>query len=340
MSWLTQNKFLAGLIGVTAVGGLGLGYVIVNNGSTLSDLKIQLSDKKGELQSVENGKAFPNAENKTAIEANAKDYAATLEDLQDKMLVYTASEEPAVTVSEFQSLQNAYVDKLREMFSDVSTTENCRFGFDQYASKMAPQRATKVLSYHLEALEVMFDELSKVGPSAILNVYRPLSKAEGLEKADKEMTPQEKRLAQRRGSGGKPVYSSLTVELGIKLKEKSLTEFLQRLANHEDYCFVVRSLRISNERETSPNESELNFESGESFDSGGSGGGGGSSFFDFESEDAESSESEASTNSEDDSASSVRILEQILGLESVNAHLKIDILMFNSKEETSLPTLN
>lgn len=327
MSWLEQNKFLAGLIGVTAVGALGLGYVIVSNGSELDDLKVTLADKIGELQRVEGAKAFPNLENKTAIEANTKEYGETLNELQDKLVAYAPDTNSSVTVAEFQGLQNAYVDKLRVMFEGVKTPENCRFGFDEYASKMVPQRATRTLSYQLEALEAMFSELADISPKEVINVYRPLSALE----VGEEAGSQGGAARSRRAGKSKAAYSSLSVELGLKMEEPKLMEFLERLANHKEYYFVVRLLRIKNERETSPNASELSFSK-----KGGSatvGGGGGGFFFDSDVE-------ESSSDSEEPAVSTTRVLQQILGNEALDAHLKIDVIMFHSKEESVLPTLN
>ncbi len=336
MSWVKENTFLAGLLGVTAVGTLGIGYVISSNGSTLDDLKGQILDKQGELQRVEGNKTFPSEENKMALKENAIAYQKTLDELQTQLVKYAPAETASVSVADFQGLENAYVDKLRAMYADVRLPENCRFGFDEYANKMAPQRATKTLTYQLGALEALFTELSKAVPTEIYNVHRPLTKAEIGEQAAKPSRDPRQRRATR-GKQAKSVYRSLTVEIGAKLKEEKLETFLETLANNTDYCYVVRSVRIKNENEVSPNQKELSFQKEESFSSEDGGGG---LFFGAEFEDGGESSDTEDTDSVEETVPSERILQQILGQESLDVHMKIDVLMFDAKEEAVLPTLN
>ena len=212
-------------------------------------------------------------------------------------------------------------------------------GFKNYTGGLPKEGATAHLNYQLSAMKALFDVVSAAKPSALLNVHRGLLAVE----KDKAPEPAARGRGGRRVARGtsqkEPPFESLPVEISFTSSEPVMRKIMSDLTSHPDYYFVVRSLRIQNEkRDQSPAKDDVEFDVPEEE------GAEDDPFPGFEDElpadDADGSvgledpgvveEPVAPALAEGDKGS--RVLGQILGAEQINVHLELDILLFKAAE--------
>ena len=179
-----------------------------------------------------------------------------------------------------------------------------------------------------------------------------------VEKDKVEEAPKGRR---KKSSTKEPPYHRLPVEVTSRSTETVMRKIISDLASHEDYYFVVRSIRIQNEkRDQAPAKDDVKFEApAEKFEAPAE---------KFEAPAEEAGEPFADEFGDalppDDSgepadpadpalpgdpvapgdpdpaveaAEGRRILGQVLGAEQVNVLLEIDVVLFKAKDEGKRP---
>ncbi|MFD2160435.1 Amuc_1100 family pilus-like protein [Rubritalea tangerina] len=345
MSWIQENKFAAALAGVTLVGSGVLISLSMGKGDDFKSAKTQLKKalkQEAELQAVQPYPNQANLANKTDI---VDDYSQASRDLGAKFAAY----KPDAKVVEdfapdrFSKIVSEFRERLDESFkgNDVELPERCVYGFEAYASKFPRPEATGELNYQVQATEWLLGELAKQKPEALLNVVRKKLEVESA--PARPATRKNNRRAAEVEEEEKALIE-MPMELTFRCTEAELSEFLSVIANTEKYPFVIRAVRVQNERMTPPTTGDARFETpaapaaDDSF---------GFENFVIEEDVAEGEEGAEVTeeaveveeqdvpevaNDNDDT----RVILPILGAEKVNVFLKLDLILLTGKGMPSL----
>lgn len=326
---MSEKTFLIALGGATVVLAGALGYWGFSSSKKYDAAKESYDGAVSDIQRLTRGDLYPNPANRQAKEKAVGEYATEVGELQKAFDPYRVAELPAIGVTEFTDKLLANRNEVAAKFEEAGTEVPDQFylGLNEYTTKPVQSGFAAVLNYQLEAFTELFSELAESEPSALINVHRP--------KLEEEQ-------------GGSPDLEGKTfrlhpIEITFRGSVASVRGFLSRIDDPEKFYYVVRTLRIGNERQTAPNAGDARFEVPKpaSSDAGGGssgfGGGGFDAFFENvgeeEEADAGAEEAVAEEVVEEAPADSGEILKQVLGNEEVNVFLRVDVLQFLQSQE-------
>jgi len=333
MSWIQENRFAAGLGGITAVAAVGLIAWGVSAGKKYSQAKEDFATASSAVSSMKNGPLFPDEDNLSAKKKAVEDYDKSVKDLQALFKPFAAATPPNIEPDAFSESLAKAKETVAKAFEAAGTKDipaEFFLGYESLTKETVKKEATGILTYQMEAIGQLLNNLAAAAPVKLINIHRP-----PLEEEDgKTFDPKGK------------TYRALPVEISFNGSEATLRTFLSSLDDSGKYYFVVRSMRVMNEKSKAPTAADGNFKTEEDSagaDGGAAGGdpfGGAGGFVLPEDEPAagdkpvegdKPAEGDAPAEAPAESApaaSDEKILQDVLGAEKINVFLRIDILQF------------
>jgi hypothetical protein len=317
MSWIKENKFIAGLGGGTLLGVIALYFFGSQGSKRYDEAKEKYDAAAAEVSTFESRPLYPKAENRDGKRKALDEYRKSVDSIQALFAPFRPEELKNVSPQEFTDNLLAATNETRKAFEDAGVTvpEAYFMGFEGYRSSLAPQNNTGLLGYQLGAVKNMMLALAKSGPTELKNLHRPALPEEG----GQAYTP-----------GPNDVARSFPLEITFKGPEKSVREFLSAITKPENQFAVIRSLRITNEKKDPPRAEDAKFDQpAPASPAGGAAGGAFSGGFVLPGEESAPAEAPAATPApEAKPTGSGRILAPVLGSEEVNVFVRLDVLQF------------
>ncbi len=354
MSWIQENKFIAGLAGVTAVIGGAILYFGYSQGNAYEKKKAEYDALKDQHTRLEKSHPYPDETNLKKRRENIHQFAATIKEVKTMLERYQPGKLASPTPEQFSDAQVKMRDSLRNAFKKADTTlpEGCEFGFEKYAKVQASSSATAELNYQLGAIQWLLGKLAATKPDALLNVRRQELAIEKGAVAPPEPSRRTKRRgkksnARRPKRGASPdvnPYTLMPVELAFTAKESAVREFFKEMANSKEYFYAIRSIRIRNEKQIPPAVKDAGFPEGGGAGNGGAAAGadepfGGSAVPD-DGGAAPEGEGEEGVPASKPAADGSRILKQVLGSEKLHVYISFDIVLLKGKKsQAATPTI-
>ena len=325
MSWIQENRFAAGLGGITALAGIGLIAFIVSTNSGYSKAKEDYEAAATEVDQMTGGKLYPNDENLSEKEKAVKAYKQSVSSLQDAFNRFKAPTPPNIDPGDFNTAVIKARDAASKAITDAKGEIPADFyiGFEDYKESAVKREATGVLTYELDAISNLMAGLAASGPVKVLNLHRPRlaeEDAKVFDAKDKMLRP-------------------LPFEISFNCKEDAFRKFLSSLDDSGKYYYVVRSMRIINEKPKAPTAADAEFKTEEAAPTGGAApggdifGGAGGFVLPGEAEPAAPATPAPAAPAAPAPASPAAggdgvILKQVLGSEKINVFLRLDIVQF------------
>ncbi len=306
MNWIKENKFLAGLSGGTLLGVISLLLFGFQGANKYQAAQENFGTALTEATEFEAISLYPKAENRDGKLKALEDYRKSLDSIQTAFEPFRPKEIKDVSPQQFTDRLLAAKTEVSKAFEDAGTVTPEAFflGFERYRTSLAAGSTTGVLDYQLAAVKNLLLALAKSGPSELKNIYR-----QSLPEEDNQpYTPAEA-----------AVTRPYPLEITFLGTEKSVREFVSSMSKVENGYFVIRSLRISNEKKDAPKISDAKFETVQTPISAASGDGG----FVLPGEEAA-----AAGTTPKPAADSSQILSQVLGSEKILVFLRLDLLQF------------
>lgn len=309
MSWIKDNKFMAGLGGGTLLGAVLLLFLGFKGSTRYDESKERFDAAAGEVSTFEKLNPFPSLANRDGKTKALADYRKSVESIQSTFEPYRPKEMKNVTPQEFTTHLLAANSEIRKAFEDAGTTvpEPFFVGFEGYKVVLAPAKITGVLEYQLAAVKNLMLALAKSKPTALTNLYRPALP----EEENPNHTPNANAAAR-----------SFPVEITFTGPEKSVREFVSSIVAFKDQFVVVRTLRISNEKKDPPRAADAKFDKPAAEKPSADASPFGAGFVlpgDEPAKDAPPAPK---------AADSSKILAQVLGNEQVQVFVRLDVLQF------------
>jgi len=317
MSWIQNNKFLAALGGGTLV-AMVLLFLLGSKGSKqYLQAQEDYAAAAQEAQAVEGLPLYPTRENLDGKTKAIDEYSQALESLQAAFKDYRPPALQKLSPEAFTTQLKSSNNEVRDAFKMAKTKYPGAFfcGFENYKTQLAAGDATGLLDYQLTGIQQLMRALAAAGATELKNVHRP-PLAEELGQA---YTPQPTDVAR-----------SLPLEITFKGSEESVRAFLSAIVKPNGYYFVIRSLRIANEKNAPPRTADAKFDKpapanptpdadvfGEIFAPG--------------AEPKPTDEKPAEANAPKPVppvTDSSRILSQVLGDEELHVFLRLDLMQF------------
>jgi hypothetical protein len=301
MSWIKENKFLAGLAGGTLGGALLLlvaGYLGI---SKYNNTKGKFDESYSNVSSFEGMALYPSEENRDGKKKALEDYKKTVESLQTTFDKFRPQEIKDVTPQAFADSLLAANSEVRQAFEAGGTTvpEQFFLGFERYKTSLAPASTTGILNYQMDSVKKLMLALAAAKPAELKNVYRaPLAEEDG-QAFDPATTA---------------VSREFPMEISFTGTEESARSFFTAISKVENGYFVVRSVRFSNQKVEAPKLSDAKFETNAAATPAGGGG------FVLPGEEPAATPAAAVDSSQ--------ILSQVLGSEKIHVFVRLDLLQF------------
>lgn len=317
-----ENRFPIILGATTAILVGGLAYWGISSSGKYDTAKEDYDSSVGEIKKLTRGPAYPDSANVSAKEKAVGDYKASVEEMQKAFDKYRETTLSNVGVDVFGDALRKAREELVAKF-EVSGTEmpaEAHLGLGIYTRETVNAKNTGILLYQLNAFETLFGYLADAKIKKVLNIHRP------------QLPEEQGKNVDLKGKS----YRTHPIELTFSGRESSLREFLSAIDDSDKFAYVVRVIRIKNERETGPSAKDARFEvpkpAAEAASPFGVGG------FEFPDEaesvpDAAGEAGEAVVEEEapaEDAApsDSGQILKQVLGDELIQAFVRIDVIQF------------
>ncbi|MCU0795502.1 MAG: Amuc_1100 family pilus-like protein [Akkermansiaceae bacterium] len=322
-----DQKFPIVLGTITALATGGMLYWGMKSGSAYETAKADYDSAVSDISRLNREAIPPTEDNRRGIEKSVSDFRGEVEKLQKAFDVYRATKLEGMDPTAFQEKVLASTKAAKAKFEQTQTEvpEAFYLGFTEYTEKLPQANQTGLLDYQLTAYEELFAKLAEAAPVKILNVHR-------------EPLPEESGKAPNLEGAA---YRTHSIEISFSGREDTLRQFMASLDDSEKHFFVVRSLRVINERGTAPNAKDARFEQPKEAKAAGDnpfGGGDNAFVFPEEEEDdakpadgEEEADEEAAEEEEEAPAApadSGEILKQVLGSETIRVFLRIDLLQF------------
>lgn len=316
MSWIKENKFIAGLAGGTLVGVIILFFVGSIGSGKYEQAKESFDTASGEAAGYEKSALYPKVENKAGKSKALGEYRQAVDTLQGVFEPFRPKEIKNGSPQEFTDRLLAANTEIRNAFTEAGTVVPEPFfaGFERYKTSLAPGNITGILEYQLKSVTKLMLAMSQAKVGELKNLYRPtLPEEEG----------------QAYVSADTAVARDFPLELTFTGTEEAVRKFLSAITKPEDQYVVIRSLRISNMKKDPPRAADAKFEKVETTEQPAAGADIFSGGFVLPGETPPAaSETAVETPAASKTANSSRILSQVLGMEQVQVFLRLDLLEF------------
>ena len=329
MSWIQDNKFIVVLSGVTLAGAAALAFVGMRESSRYAAASERYQEASTKAEGSVSLPLYPSPANRDGKAKALADYRESVTGLQTAFGKFRPPVFQNVAPQEFTTRLKSANTEIRTAFEAGKTTVPEAFfsGFEGYTDALARENATGLLDYQLGAAKEMLLALAAAKPTALVNLYRP-------------RLPEEDGTAWT--AGPTDVSRSLPFEITFSGPEKSARDFLSSLAKSEKYYYVIRTVRIANEKKSPPLSSDAKFDPVAPPPSSGADASGAAGFVLPDAPAAEGGPAAAPAPAPAPApaapaADSGRVLSQVLGSEDVQVFVRLDVLQFLPVKELPKP---
>ncbi|MFD0892179.1 Amuc_1100 family pilus-like protein [Luteolibacter ambystomatis] len=313
MSWIKENPFVAGLGGVTIVGAGALLFLGSHFSGKYQKAQDSYTEDASAVAAAEKLTLYPAKENARGKDVAIKEYKEELGKLQESFNKFRPAEVKNISPQDFTNNVKASSDKVHEAFAASKATlpESFFVGFENYKSTLAPESATGILNYELGALTEVFMALAKAAPQELVNVHRQaLAEEAGGVFSDKDAA-----------------VRPLSFEITFRGGEKSVRDFFTALSASPDNYYVIRTIRVENEKQVGPVPADAKFETPKAAGAGAAA----NPFAGFDLGEGAAPAGDAKKPKADTS----KILQQVLGQENVTVFVRVDLMRFLAAKDTS-----
>jgi len=247
MNWIKSNPFVSTLAAITLV-ICGLLYFVASKGSAKYEAaKTTFDEAFQKVSTSESIPLYPLAENRDAKRKTLNEHREAIEGLRTVFNPYRPEKIEDISPQEFTDRLKAASEEVSKALEEAGCELPNGFflGFEKYRTELAQSNATGELDYQLNGIKHALLELAAARPTQLIHTYR-------------EDLPEE--------TGGKyePAADDVTRDFGYEVtfkgSENAAREFLSSLGKTEPFYYVVRCLKVQNERSTPPKVDDAKFE--------------------------------------------------------------------------------
>ena len=277
MSKGKSNSFLPGYFAVLGLGALGLGYLAWSASSSADEAQASYQSTKDNLDSMQRGTIFPNAENEAKKKKLVDALVAKVKTLVDGVSKFQSPINPAETGESFQKKLVATETAIKEAAKGRSITlaEKFSIGFDKYADSFASSQAAPKLAAELDAVAFLLNTAMASGVTSLdsftraeLDIEKSAPAAEPTPKPGTKpaapSTPKPNTQRPAAAKGAPLVEESKVIErqpmnLVVTGSNIAITQLLSSLANVKPgdtgaHFFTIRMLRVENSMKDGPDK--------------------------------------------------------------------------------------
>jgi len=250
MSWIKENKFLAGFTAATVVGAGALGFLLFQAKGKYDEASTNFEQESSELNRLQTSKPFPNDDNVKKLDAQKKQYAAAIAELQ-KGLGKLEIPLEQISPQQFMDRLRSTVDSIKQRAGENSVKLNGdvgNLGFDRYLSEPPRAEAAPALARELKAVEMILATLIKNRVTEIKDLARDEVPEERGGRAEADPA----KPGGKSGKNAKDLVASSGVQIGYVTEQSNLMDTLNQIISAKEQFFIPRVVAFKSEKETGP----------------------------------------------------------------------------------------
>lgn len=255
MSWITQNKFLAGFAAAMAVGVGALGYLTYSAMDHHSSANENYESALSELKRLQGGHPYPEKANRDKIVALKTAYQEKIAAFQ-KVLADAAPPVEPLTPTEFQDKLKETVARISEKAAgDAKVTlqqkagEKFYMGFHEYASGTPDKSQVSLLSRELAAFESIMNLILAAKEVTLLDLSRVKAK-----EAVIPTNTTNKNAAKEKPERKLLQHTNFTLK--FESSDTAFRNILNGIAGNKEHFFIVRRIGIKNTKPEAPEKKQ------------------------------------------------------------------------------------
>jgi hypothetical protein len=257
MSWLSENKFLAGF-GAVMLAGVGtLGYFTYSAMGNYETAVGGFESASSEVRRLQELKPFPDDANLKDLNGQKEDLKAKLATLQTELRARALKLEP-VRKEAFQDELKQTVARVTAKAAEVKTTlpDSFYMGCGEYQAKPPEDAAAAPLARQLKAIDLLMQVLLTPGGIELKELKRsalPEEKA-GAKPAAAAPTPARGRAGQRtdKEAPAKKLVEKTAVKIAFTASDAAFRQVLNNIVGHKQQIFIIRRLEVKNSAPEAP----------------------------------------------------------------------------------------
>lgn len=247
MNWIKSNPFVAGLAGITVL-LCGALYFLASTWATRhEEAKQGFEEAFQAVSTAERIPLYPTREHVAGKTKALTDHRQAIDNFRGLFSAYRPAALENVSPQAFTDRLKIAQQEVSDAFgkAEAELPENFYLGFEGYRNTLAQSGATGTLLYQLDGLKQALLKLAEARPSSLIKVHREA-------------------VVEENGGNYQPgpndVVRYFPIEFAFRGSESSVREFITALGSTESHYFIIRCLKIQNERNTPPKVEDAKFE--------------------------------------------------------------------------------
>ncbi len=238
MSWISQNKFIAGFSAAMVLGAGVLGYLTYTAKGQSNTAGEDYESALGKLRDLQRNHPYPDIDNRKKLEGQKTEFQKKITAFQKKLTESTLPDEP-LSPTEFQ-------DKLKETVARVTAKaagdahldlqnksgERFYMGFPEYASKSPKESLVPQLSRELSAFESIINLMLAAKDVVLIELKREEPKSAA--KAERKLVH----------------HSNFTLK--FTSSDFHFRNILNGIVGNKEHFFIVRRITVENSKPQAP----------------------------------------------------------------------------------------
>lgn len=263
MSWIQQNKLPAAILGVSAAGVAGLGFMLFSAYTSYEERLAQYNTINNSIAGLKSATLAPTPENLAIKQGLVAEFTKAAGDLSYVLTTMQSESAPKPTTdTEFQATLKTTIAESRKFAAQygmaLPATYHLEFG--RYTSELpkSNEMATE-LSGYLDAVNSLVNVFAKSGVRQLDSLTRAeLDSEKAVDPKKPAARPQARPGQPAPAAPGAQLVQRRQVSANLTLDQAALQVLLSNLASPSEmkYFTVVRLIRIENERQLGPLRSE------------------------------------------------------------------------------------
>ncbi|MFN2509526.1 MAG: Amuc_1100 family pilus-like protein [Chthoniobacterales bacterium] len=251
MNWFQQNRFLGAFLILFGIATLGSAYFLWSAKSDFAEAKAAFDENATELNRLQQLVPYPSEPNLRKMKTQAEEYASELNKLKEELKTRVLPVVP-LAPNEFQTrLRQAILGVgERARANKVKLPDNFFLGFDEFAAALPDTAAAPLLGQQLAQVELLLTILIDARVDAVTSLRRAPASAAAVAAASPSPT------AVRKPPGapetGPALVERSVIETAFVSSPGAARRALNQIATIKQQFYILRTLRVLNEKDKGP----------------------------------------------------------------------------------------
>jgi hypothetical protein len=238
MTWIRENKFLAGFFGFILVAAAGLGFLIYQAYGHFGEVDDNYKQQIEKLNGLQSAVPYPDQGNLNKAKEQQTAYVGNIKNLLQDVAAVQFQMEP-LTPEAFQDNLRATVNSVTAKAAPKQLPDKFGLGFERYLTETPRKEAASTLGRELKAVEFIVNELIDSKVESITSVIRP-----PLPEENGTITPK----------GKLPLVTKEEFDVTFICEQGRFRKILNELVDTKKQFYIIRLLRVKNQALTSPSK--------------------------------------------------------------------------------------